>query len=117
MTIPLGILIPFIYKKNFLKTLCDVFYFSLIIEFFQLFSNGGLRSFDTTDLISNTLGGIIGFMIFLMFNPLAELLMRKFFKGPSDENTLSGKMTKKERIILMILGLQLLIRSLLVAYL
>ncbi len=61
--IPFGILMPFFLKKK--KAAIAVlisFGSSLFFELFQLFS--GIGSYDSTDLITNTLGGFIGFLLY-----------------------------------------------------
>lgn len=116
MMIPFGILVPFIYKKNFFSTIKYTLGFSLIIEVFQIFSYSGLRSFDTTDLISNTLGGIVGCLLYLLFCPLATFLINKMLKGSDDKNVNSQRITKRELILFGIIIMQLLIRSVLLSY-
>ncbi len=78
MMIPFGILIPFTMnnKHKFFKTIALTFIFSLIIEILQPLINGN-RSSDITDLITNVIGGIIGYLFYLickqkvfeLFNP------------------------------------------------
>lgn len=116
MMIPFGILVPFIYKKNFFSTIKYTFGFSLIIESFQIFSYSGLRSFDVTDLISNTLGGIAGCLLYMLFCPLASFLMNKMFKGSGNINKKPQRIAKRELILFGIIIMQLLIRSTLVVY-
>ena len=68
MTIPFGFLYPLIKKsRNFIKTIFATFLLTLSIETIQLIMTIFLlkhRSFDVTDLITNTLGGIIGYIVF-----------------------------------------------------
>lgn len=116
MMIPFGILVPFIYKKNFFSTIKYTFGFSLIIESFQIFSYSGFRSFDVTDLISNTLGGIVGCLLYMLFCPLATFLMNKMFKSNGNINKKPQRITKSEITLLGIIIIQLLIRSILVVY-
>ncbi len=66
MTIPFGFLLPLV-KKN-VKLLKIIFY-TLSIELLQPLING-VRSSDITDLITNVVGGIIGYVIYLIFKPL-----------------------------------------------
>ncbi|MGI6113997.1 MAG: VanZ family protein, partial [Mahellales bacterium] len=58
-------------KSGILKTVAMCFLFSLAIESTQLLSTfwGGLasRSFDVTDLITNTFGGLLGYLFFIVF--------------------------------------------------
>lgn len=60
--IPLGIFLPILYKKyrNFKKVAISGFLTSLFIEIMQIFS---YRATDIDDLITNTLGTIIGYLI------------------------------------------------------
>ncbi len=71
MTIPFGFLFPLIKNKNskLLKTILYTFLLSLSIEILQPLING-FRSADITDLITNVLGGIIGYIMYLILKPL-----------------------------------------------
>ena len=61
--IPLGIYAGILFKKwMFGKKLFFFFLISLIVEGLQFILAVG--AFDTTDIITNTAGGVIGFMIF-----------------------------------------------------
>ena len=63
---PFGILYPIAFNKRFIKTITAALLLSLVIESAQLFMAAfmvGLRTFDVTDLITNTLGGILGVML------------------------------------------------------
>lgn len=75
MTIPFGFLLPLV-KKN-VKLLRIIFYtflLSLSIELLQPLING-IRSSDITDLITNVIGGIIGYVIYLIFKPLTSKIL------------------------------------------
>jgi glycopeptide antibiotics resistance protein len=62
--VPLGIYAGILYKRwSFGKNLFFFFLISLIIEGLQFILRVG--AFDITDIITNTLGGIIGLMIFI----------------------------------------------------
>ena len=76
MTIPFGFLIPFIKKENvkLLKIVFYTFLLSLGIELLQPLING-IRSADITDLITNVIGGIIGYVMYLIFKPLATKIL------------------------------------------
>ena len=65
--IPLGILLPLLFARlrSATATIFCVFMFSLAFETFQLFSMLGI--FDVDDIVLNTLGGAIGYLIFLLF--------------------------------------------------
>lgn len=61
--IPMGLYASYFIKhKKFLLTLLISFGISLLLEVFQLFTLMG--SFQSEDLIVNTLGGIIGYLIY-----------------------------------------------------
>lgn len=64
--IPLGFFLPILYKKyrNFKEVTRLGFLISLFIEIMQLFSH---RATDIDDLITNTFGTIIGYLIFKIF--------------------------------------------------
>jgi len=67
MFIPLGLLLPLVFKKlkKFTPTILIISGISLIIEFHQYFIG---RSADITNLITNTLGGIIGYGFYSWLN-------------------------------------------------
>ncbi|WP_286926097.1 MULTISPECIES: VanZ family protein [Lysinibacillus] len=73
MMMPFGFLYPIIKRKGVLGTIVITFLFSLTIECSQLLSAwwGGIysRNFDVTDLITNTIGGLIGYYIFITLRP------------------------------------------------
>ena len=68
--VPLGIMLPFLWKKyNTLKaTAVFGFMMSLSIELLQLFT---YRATDINDLIANTLGTVLGYFFFRMISYLA----------------------------------------------
>lgn len=68
--IPLGILLPllFVRLRNGIATIFCVFLFSLGFETFQLLSMLGI--FDVDDLLLNTFGGIIGYILFWLTTKL-----------------------------------------------
>lgn len=76
MTIPFGFLVPFIKKENMklLKVVLYTFLLSLGIELLQPLING-FRSADITDLITNVIGGIIGYVMYLIFRPLTTKIL------------------------------------------
>lgn len=70
MTIPFGFLVPLVKKDvKLLKVILYTFLLSLGIELLQPLING-FRTSDITDLITNVLGGIIGYIMYLIFKPL-----------------------------------------------
>ncbi len=76
MTIPFGFLLPLIKKENakLLKVVFYTFLLSLSIEILQPLIDG-FRSSDITDLITNVLGGIIGYIIYLIFKPFTTKIL------------------------------------------
>jgi glycopeptide antibiotics resistance protein len=77
MTVPFGILIPLLNPKirSFMKILLSGLLFSLIIELVQYFTGRGLFEFD--DLFNNTVGAIIGYLLFLYFYWRYRVNMKK----------------------------------------
>ena len=71
MTIPFGFLMPLVKRENarLLKVVFYTFLLSLGIELLQPLING-FRSSDITDLITNVIGGSIGYVMYLIFKPL-----------------------------------------------
>jgi glycopeptide antibiotics resistance protein len=72
--IPFGMILPVIRKKTrkFYIIILLSFELSFIVEVIQLISKVG--SFDVDDLILNTLGGTIGYLIFYICNRLRRKL-------------------------------------------
>lgn len=70
MFIPLGFILPLMWKKyhKFADTVKFGFYLSLFIELSQLFTR--FRATDINDLITNTLGVTIGWAIYFIFSKL-----------------------------------------------
>lgn len=71
MFIPLGFLIPLIWKRmgKFLYIIFTGFAFSLLIEISQLFS---YRGTDVDDLILNTLGAAVGFLLYRVWDKFTK---------------------------------------------
>ena len=69
MCMPLGFLLPFIWKdyRKLYKTTIVGFCFSLLVELSQLITT---RATDVDDLIANTLGTVIGYLIWIIFSKL-----------------------------------------------
>ena len=64
---PLGFSIPLRFNVNkFWKVVLLGFFTSCVVEVIQLFTS--IRSFDVDDLILNTLGAIIGFVLYQLFD-------------------------------------------------
>lgn len=76
MTIPFGFLLPLTKNRetNLIKTVLYTFLLSLSIEILQPLIDG-FRSSDITDLITNVIGGIIGYFLYLIFKPLTNKIL------------------------------------------
>ncbi|MGE8081397.1 VanZ family protein [Peribacillus loiseleuriae] len=69
--LPYGIFMcMFANRKSFLKTLAPIFFTSLLYEVIQYIWAVGAS--DITDLITNTLGGVIGIGIFFVLHKIFE---------------------------------------------
>lgn len=66
--VPFGAILPVLSSRarNFILITLLTFEFSLLVECVQLISKVG--SFDVDDLLLNTLGGILGFLLFTICN-------------------------------------------------
>ena len=64
---PFGFLLPPLmnYKTNWFVTTIWAFLFSLFVETIQLFFR--LGSFDVDDMLLNTIGGLLGYIICILF--------------------------------------------------
>ena len=69
MFMPLGFLLPLIWKqfKSAWKVICTGLLFSLAIELSQLLN---IRNTDIDDLIMNTIGAFLGWVLFCLFEKL-----------------------------------------------
>lgn len=92
MFMPLGFLLPLIWKeyRNFLKVAATGLGFSLIIEICQLFC---LRTTDIDDLIMNTIGAAVGYIIWSLFH--------RIFKQSGEK---AVALNKAEPVIYYVLG-------------
>lgn len=81
MTIPFGFLCCMLKKKStIIGVILKTFLLSFIIEFIQLIMTIFLlhhRSCDVTDLITNVLGGIIGFIVYKLSIKILNKLDKK----------------------------------------
>ena len=88
ITIPFGIYLRYYFKCNFKKTLLFSFLLSLFFELTQLSGLYGIyprpyRIFDVDDLITNTLGGILGYLVapfVCFFLPSRDRIDEKAYK-------------------------------------
>lgn len=74
--VPFGFFMPMASKyRSFFITLFYSFGFSLFVELFQLITKVG--SFDVDDLFLNTMGGILGYIVFAVCNAIRRSYDRK----------------------------------------
>ncbi|HOV27909.1 MAG TPA: VanZ family protein [Pseudobacteroides sp.] len=66
MMMPFGFLLPVVKKQKILFCLFWTFLFSLGIELTQPLING-FRTADITDLITNTIGGLLGYLLYIVY--------------------------------------------------
>lgn len=77
MTMPFGFLYPLTRRNRaagFGKTVFCCFLMSLGIELLQPLIDG-LRASDITDLITNVIGGILGYGLYALFRPVAYWIL------------------------------------------
>lgn len=74
---PLGFFLPLLYKKynRISHVISTSFLFSLAIEFVQMFGRG---STDINDLITNTIGAILGYFMFMLISKSTKRLHKIF---------------------------------------
>ena len=72
MTIPFGFLFPLTQNRSagFSRTIVFCFLMSLGIELLQPLIDG-FRSSDITDLITNVIGGMLGYGFYVIFRPVS----------------------------------------------
>lgn len=76
MTMPFGFLFPLTRNRNAAlgRTVCSCFLLSLGIELLQPLINGS-RSSDITDIITNVIGGMIGYGLYVVFKPVTAWVL------------------------------------------
>lgn len=76
MTIPFGFLFPLTRNRTaeFSRTLLFCFLMSLGIELLQPLVNG-FRFSDNTDLITNVIGGMLGYVFYIIFKPVTFCIL------------------------------------------
>jgi len=77
MFMPLGFMLPLLWREyhNPLRVLFFSFGLSMVIEISQLFNH---RVTDIDDLITNTLGGLLGYVIYFLFYLIVKPLFKHF---------------------------------------
>lgn len=79
MTMPFGVLYPSLKREsNIIKTVTATFLLSLTIEIIQLIMTVFLlhyRSCDVTDLITNTIGGLLGFILYKLIKKKVKIVI------------------------------------------
>lgn len=82
MTIPFGFLFPLTQNRTVKlgRTIFFCFLMSLGIEILQPLING-FRSSDITDVITNVIGGIIGYGFYIIFRPVVFWILKHLKAG------------------------------------
>lgn len=75
LTVPFGFLLPIVRKKGFFGCLFQTLLLSLSIELIQPLINDA-RSSDITDVVTNTIGGVVGYLLYRIFRPLIDSIMK-----------------------------------------
>lgn len=94
MFIPFGFLWP-LYKgkQKFVYIFCSLLSFTSIIELYQLFMAFTMKTpiwyFDINDLIANMIGGVIGYLVFVLVSPylFRKISKKEIYGGNYEENT------------------------------
>lgn len=80
MTVPFGFLFPLTRNRTahaqFGRTVFFCFLMSLCIELLQPLING-FRTADITDVITNVTGGILGYVLYVIFRPITFWILNK----------------------------------------
>jgi glycopeptide antibiotics resistance protein len=84
MMMPFGFLLPIVKKKSLFSCTMATFLFSLTIEILQPLING-FRSSDITDVITNTIGGILGYLLYLLFRPLVNAILLRYRSNSAEK--------------------------------
>jgi glycopeptide antibiotics resistance protein len=101
--VPLGIYIGVLFKRwTYGKKIFLLFIISLLIEGLQFILKVG--AFDTTDIITNSLGGIIGLLIFKAI----EKAFKNSFKAQKFVNIVAAAGTVLMTLLLLLLKLNML---------
>jgi len=81
MLVPFGFLFPMTRTPaaGFGRTVFCCFLMSLGIELLQPLLNG-FRSADITDLITNTIGGMVGYVLYVVFRPVTSWVLARLRK-------------------------------------
>ena len=78
--IPFGFLLPVVFPKRAAKLWLTTLYgfpLSLFIELTQLLLPGIGRAFDVDDLIFNTLGAVVGYLLYLLCRKIFNSIKKK----------------------------------------
>ncbi len=78
---PFGFFIPALFHKKYLliRVILHSFFLSVSVELIQLISRVG--SFDIDDIILNTIGGIVGFIVYIIIRSIYRLIRFGTVKG------------------------------------
>lgn len=75
MLVPFGVLVPLSKKWGIIRVVSSALLFSVSIELIQPLISS-LRAFDVTDIITNTFGALLGYVLYLIFKrPLQAIIV------------------------------------------
>jgi glycopeptide antibiotics resistance protein len=77
MMVPFGFLLPLVKPQKLWTCALWTFTFSLAIELIQPLMLGG-RASDITDLVTNTTGGILGYLLFMLLKRPLHKVFEQF---------------------------------------
>ena len=117
LTVPLGVFLRFLFDFKFGKTMISGFLFSLLCEITQITGlffiyPAPYRIFDVDDLIINTLGAVVGYLIFpLIFRilPKAEDGVHQVTQGSEASFFQRCAATVSDIIIIFVISVLLII--------
>lgn len=110
MTIPFGLLVSLLTRRRYTWVIAMTFCFSLGIELIQLVSVMKANSCDATDLISNTLGGALGCLLYGLFKRPLHGLVKRLPQTPCSFSKLAI-LHRHRKAILVFLFFALLLRT------
>lgn len=86
LTAPFGFLVPFIFRIKPKHAVSAILAIGCCFEFIQLIMafilRNSFRAVDVNDVIFNTLGAFIGYLLFKLFGSLYESVIRKYQLAP-----------------------------------
>lgn len=79
MLVPFGVLLPLLKNQNIIQVGCKAFLLSVAIELIQPAINS-YRAFDVTDIITNTFGALVGYVLYLLLKKPLQVIIKGLAK-------------------------------------